>query len=90
MDAERNKKKSRIKNAREGRAKQRAESHRQRNLAAANAPEGLDDVFTRGTVTAALCVSSATCAATSYPLSVHVALRKVMQNAQPVGHPVWL
>lgn len=41
------------KNAREGRAKQRAESHRQRNLAAANAPEGLDDVFTRGTVTAA-------------------------------------
>lgn len=38
------------KNTREGRAKQRAESHRQRNLAAANAPEGLDDVFTRGTV----------------------------------------
>lgn len=41
------------KNTREGRAKQRAESHRQRNLAAANAPEGLDDVFTRGTVTRA-------------------------------------
>lgn len=41
------------KNAREGRAKQRAESHRQRNLSAANAPEGLDDVFTRGTVTQA-------------------------------------
>ncbi|KAG8159837.1 hypothetical protein KVR01_010474 [Diaporthe batatas] len=38
------------KNTREGRARQRAESHRQRNLAAANAPEGLDDVFTRGTV----------------------------------------
>lgn len=41
------------KNMREGRAKKRAESHRQRNLFAANAPEGLDDVFTRGTVTAA-------------------------------------
>jgi hypothetical protein len=41
------------KNTREGRAKHRAESHRQRNLAAANAPEGLDDVFTRGTVTQA-------------------------------------
>ncbi|KKY35322.1 hypothetical protein UCDDA912_g04680 [Diaporthe ampelina] len=41
------------KNTREGHAKQRAESHRQRNLAAANAPEGLDDVFTRGTVTQA-------------------------------------
>lgn len=41
------------KNTREGRAKQRAESHRQRNLGAANAPEGLDDVFTRGTVTQA-------------------------------------
>lgn len=41
------------KNTREGRAKQRAESHRRRNLAAANAPEGLDDVFTRGTVTQA-------------------------------------
>lgn len=41
------------KNAREGRAKQRAESHRQRNLVAANAPEGLDDVFTRPTVTQA-------------------------------------
>ncbi|KAL1872997.1 hypothetical protein Daus18300_004138 [Diaporthe australafricana] len=41
------------KNTREGHAKRRAESHRQRNLAAANAPEGLDDVFTRGTVTQA-------------------------------------
>ena len=41
------------KNTREGRAKKRAESHRQRNLVAANAPEGLDDVFTRGTVTQA-------------------------------------
>lgn len=41
------------KNTREGQAKRRAESHRQRNLAAANAPEGLDDVFTRGTVTQA-------------------------------------
>lgn len=41
------------KNTREGRAKHRAESHRQRNKAAAEAPEGLDDVFTRGTVTAA-------------------------------------
>lgn len=41
------------KNTREGRAKSRAESHRQRNIAAANAPEGLDDVFTRGTVTRA-------------------------------------
>ncbi|POS80610.1 hypothetical protein DHEL01_v200992 [Diaporthe helianthi] len=41
------------KNMREGRAKKRAESHRLRNLAAANAPEGLDDVFTRGTVTQA-------------------------------------
>lgn len=41
------------KNMREGRAKHRADQHRQRNLAAANAPEGLDDVFTRGTVTQA-------------------------------------
>ncbi|KAI3396704.1 hypothetical protein diail_11731 [Diaporthe ilicicola] len=41
------------KNTREGREKRRAEAHRRRNLAAADAPEGLDDVFTRGTVTQA-------------------------------------
>lgn len=41
------------KNTREGREKRRAEAHRQRNLEAANAPEGLDDVFTRPTVTQA-------------------------------------
>lgn len=39
------------KQTREGRAKARAEQHRLRNLAAANAPEGPDDVYTRGTVT---------------------------------------
>ena len=45
-------------------------------------------IMARGTVRAALLVSSATCAATSYPLRVHVAARKVMQNAQPPGQPV--
>lgn len=39
------------KQTREGRAKDRAEQHRLRNLMAANAPERLDDVYTRGTVT---------------------------------------
>lgn len=39
------------KQTREARAKGRAESHRLRNLMAANAPERLDDVYTRGTVT---------------------------------------
>lgn len=38
------------KQTREARAKGRAESHRERNLMAANAPERLDDVYTRGTV----------------------------------------
>lgn len=39
------------KQTRESRAKGRAEQHRLRNLMAANAPEGLDDVYTRGTIT---------------------------------------
>ncbi|KUI58711.1 hypothetical protein VP1G_05944 [Cytospora mali] len=39
------------KQTREARAKDRAEKHRLRNLMAANAPERLDDVYTRGTVT---------------------------------------
>lgn len=45
-------------------------------------------IIARGTVMAGWLVSSATCAATSYPLSVHVADRNVMQNAQPAGQPV--
>src|SRR5258706_7728489 len=47
-------------------------------------------IIARGTFRAASCVSSATCAATSYPDSVQVGERNVMQNAHPVGHPVWL
>ena len=47
-------------------------------------------MIARGTFRAASCVSSATCAATSYPASVQAGERNVKQNAHAVGQPVWL
>jgi len=47
-------------------------------------------IIARGTLRAASYVSSAMCAATSYPEGAHVGERSAMQNAQPVGQPVRL